>query len=274
MQAGTLPFEVVKFLRARFPVESLETISVGELRVGVSGDIPTDYMEHGAYAGIHGEVKLRMAEILGLTVVTVSLAWPAMLDALAARQIDLPGLGTSWTPGRARRFRFTQPFQFFFYGVASLRKEVLVDVVSLRDAKVSAEAGCFNNDELLGLLGARGLILRETPAEIVADLCEGRAEVAVYDYPVLERLLDEQAGGERFSLGQFRFDERYPQTTGRFPCHLVFRGDAVNLQTAADLAIDALKQSGELAALYARYGFAGDDLLSIVPPTRRENGAA
>jgi ABC-type amino acid transport substrate-binding protein len=267
MQTGTLPLEVVKFLRARFPVETLETISVGELRVGVSGDLPTDYIDQGAYVGIHGEVKSRVAEILGLTVSMVTLEWPAMLDALEARQIDLPGLGTAWTPSRARSFRFTQPFQFFFYGVASLRSDELIDVESLRDATVSAEAGCFNNDELLGLLGARALILRARPGEIVADLCEGRVEVAVYDYPVLEQLLAAHAEGAGFSLRQFRFDERYPQTTGRFPCHFVFRGHAINLQIAADLAIDALKQSGELAALYARYGFADDNLLSMAPPT-------
>jgi ABC-type amino acid transport substrate-binding protein len=265
MPTRSLPSDVVTFLQARFPVEMLETISAGELRVGVSGDLPTDYVDDGAYVGIHGEVKSRVAEMLGLTVSTVSLEWPEMLEALAALTIDLPGLGTAWTPDRARRFRFTQPFQFFFYGVASLRADALVDVVSLRDATVSAEAGCFNNDELLGLLGASALTLRATPGEIVADLCEGRAEVAVYDYPVLARLLAAQAEGGRFCLRQFRFDERYPQTTERFACHFVFRADAVNLQMAADLAIDALKQSGELAALYERYGFGGDDLLSMAP---------
>jgi polar amino acid transport system substrate-binding protein len=256
---------VQAFLRAVHPRDSLETLTPGRLRVAVSGDVPTDYLEGGRHVGIHGEVRTRVAEILELDVEPVHMAWPEMLPALADRKIDLPGLGTAWTPERAISFRYTQPFQYFFYGVARRNSGSLVDLEELRGRTVSAEAGCFNNDELAAFLGRGVATLRATPAEIVADLLEGRCEVAVYDFPVLVRMLRDDPRAAGVEVAPFRLDPRHPLTTGRFSCHLAFRRDAPSLHMAADLALDALKRAGELDAIYRRYGFAEAELLSVVP---------
>ncbi len=254
-----------RFLRALHPRDALETIGPGTIRVGVSGDVPTDYVDGGRHVGIHGEVRSRVAEILDLVVEPVEMAWPEMLPALAAREIDLPGLGTAWTPERGKQFRYSQPFQYFFYGVAGRNAPPFFEIGELQGTTVSAEAGCFNNDELAAFLGSGPVTLRATPGEIVADLLEGRCEIAIYDFPVLVRMLESEPAGAGFDVVPFRLDPRFPLTTGRFSCHLAFHLDAVGLHMAAGLALDALAHAGELDAIYGRYGFGAAELRSIVP---------
>ena len=265
-KAAAVPDGVIDLLRARYPVDVLETVESGVLTIGSHGDIPTDYVQDGEYLGIHGEIRRRIAEILGLAVKPVAIVWPSILPSLEAGKIDVPGVGTGWTPERARIFRFTQPFQYFFYGVAQEGEILKCDLASLNGRKVAAEDKSFNNQELAAFLGEANLTLRATLDEIMHDLFEGRIDVAVYDFPVIKDALARRPEGSRFTMGHFRFGPKYPLTTGRFPCYVVFRSDAINLQAAAELALDALKISGELEAIYARYGFAEERLLSIMPP--------
>jgi len=256
-----------EMIRILHPPESLETLEPGLLAVAYSGDAPTDYVNAGRLLGIHGEVRRRVAEILGLGVKAIAMPFPSMLPALRAREIDLPGIGTGWHAERARIFRYTQPYQYFFFGLAHSAGQELNEIGELIGHRITAIDGSFNNDELGKCVGLSNVKFHATLDQVVADLIHGVSEAAVYDHPNIKLALARHELGGRFRVSTFRFDARYPLTTGRFPNHLLFHGDAVRLHAAACLAVDLLKTSGELSEIYRRYTFADEHLLSIVQPT-------
>jgi polar amino acid transport system substrate-binding protein len=258
--------DAADLIRLLHPPNALETLERGVLTVAYSGDLPTDYLEDGRLAGIHGEVRRRVADLLGLEVRAVAMTFPRMLPALEAHEIDLPGIGTAWTEDRAETFLYTQPYQYFFFGVAHSHRPELRDLRALRGRTVTAIDASFNNGELVAFLGDEQVLLRPTLGEVIADLVEGRSDVAIYDLPNIKLALARHPAGSRFRVDSLRFDPDYPLTTGRFPNHFVFRRSAVHLCAAADLALDLLRASGELEAIYAKHDLADQRMLSLVPP--------
>lgn len=255
-----------EILRGLHPVDALETVRPGELSVAYSGDVPTDYLAAGRLMGIHGEVRRRVAELIGLDLHLVEMPFSEMLAATEQGRIDTPGIGTLMTLGRSRRFLFTQPFQYFRLGVAKRHCPPLVDIHAIQDLRVTALAASANNDELAALVNGAGGRFEESPSlvAILDALAAERFDVAVYDRPNIEIGLGSRPELSGFSVGGFRFDRRYPHTTGPMPLRLLFRGDAHHLVAAAGLAIDLLAKTGELIRIYDRYGFAGKQLSSLI----------
>lgn len=260
----------IQIIRTLHPVSVLETAQPGILTIAYCGDQPTDYMEDGILKGIHGEVRRRAADILDLAVHTVLMPFPKMLSALERREIDLPGIGTAWTARRAAAFRFTQPFQYFFFGIAESRHRQSEDsnhraLVELRGYCVAAIDGSFNNPEVADCLGPENVRLYPTLNEIVDQLSLDELDAAIYDFPNIVFELKRRGLDDKFRVRRIAFDRDYPLTTGRWANYFVFRGDAVRLQCAADLAIDFMKTSGELEDIYRSYGFEDERMLSTVP---------
>jgi ABC-type amino acid transport substrate-binding protein len=257
---------VVEMIRAFHPVEMLETLSPGVLTVACTGERPTDYVEGGKIMGIHGEVRRRVAEILGLETRAVKMDFARMIPALDAGEIDLPGIGTAWTPDRAEVFKLTQPFQYFYFGVASHATEEPVSLPLVASQHITTLTGSFNNDEVAGAVAENGgsLVLRDDIAGVIDDLQSGAAEVAIYDHPNIAIAVAEADGLPDFRVQRLSFDRRYPLTTGRVPCHLVMRGSAHRLSAGAMLAIDFLRATGELSAIYGSYAMP-DELLDMAP---------
>jgi ABC-type amino acid transport substrate-binding protein len=240
------------------------------LRIAYTGDRPTDYLDDGRLVGIHGEVRTRVAAILGLEVATVEMPFVEMIPALERREIDTLAIGTAWTPSRARAFQYTQPYQYFFFGVAhrgGAPAGRALELERVLGASVSALDGSFNNEELAPLMAAAGGTLRlgATLDAVVADLLGGISQFGVYDFPNIAQALARADPDGGWRVDPLRFDGRFPLNTARMPLRLMFDGDAVHLRGASDLAIDALELSGELAAIYARHGFDPRDLLSLTP---------
>jgi hypothetical protein len=54
---------------------------------------------------------------------------------------------------------------------------------------VTAIDASFNNGELVAFLGDEQVLLRPTLGEVIADLVEGRSDVAIYDLPNIKLAL-------------------------------------------------------------------------------------
>jgi ABC-type amino acid transport substrate-binding protein len=259
-----------EIIRTLFPVEQLETRTPGKLVVGYTGDPPTDWIEDGRLIGLHGEVRQKVADVLGLQIEAIQMPWPAMIGALTDNIIDLPGLGTAWTPEREKTFAITQPYQYYFLGVFERSSRLNspgesstgVDFSALRHERVGTIAAGWNLPELEGTDGWANVIFYNSLDEIVAGVITERIDVGVYDLPNVKVALANRSAQGEYCLRPFNFDAEHPLTTGRFPIHFLFRREAIHLRAAADLALDLLKTSGELLHICQRYGF-GDELLYI-----------
>jgi L-cystine transport system substrate-binding protein len=263
------PHEVspaVEMIRAFHPVDVLETLEPGVLRVACTGEPPTDYVEDGQIMGIHGEVRRRVADILALDAQPVQMNFPDMIPALEAGEIDLPGIGTAWTEHRARSFQMTQPFQYFFFGVAVRDGPATVPLPSVAGRRISTLTGSFNNDEVAAAVAEHGgsVTLHDELGGVLSDLESGAGEVAIYDHPNIAMAIAERETLSGFTVKRLTFDRRYPLTTGRVACRLVMRGEARRLAEGARLAIDLLRSTGELVRIYERHG-AGEELLGLDP---------
>lgn len=246
-------------IAALHPLYRLETLTSGRLVVAYTGERPTEWVEDGRLVGVHGEVRRQVAELLGLEVVPVQMAWPDQIPALARGEIDLPGLGTEWTAERARRFAFTQPYQYYALGfvdrLADSPNRSGPATVRELAGRVGQLAGCANEAELASIVGPERLVLLRDFDELAAMVAERTLTGFFYDFPNAREALAHHPLGAALRLRALERDERYPLTTGRFPNYLMFRAETFNLRAAADLALDALKTHGVLREIGARYGF-------------------
>jgi ABC-type amino acid transport substrate-binding protein len=239
--------------------------------IGFTGDPPTDWVARGRLTGIHGGVRSRVAELLGLDVELVRMPWPLMIPALREGTIDLPGLGTAWTIDRDHEFQCSQPYEYYFLGVMEHRSRVAsgevlgakVELANIRDDVVATIAGGWNAAELERAWDPAKLLLYDDMEGIIQAVVAGQAALGIYDLPNLTLALAKKGLDGEFFVRQLEFDPAYPLTTGHFPVHLVFRRDAVQLRAAADLALDLLKTSGEIARICRRAGFRSDDFVYI-----------
>lgn len=256
--------QAANIIKILHPLAELETCRPGSLKIAYSGDRPTDYLEGGELRGLHGEVRRLVAELLGLEVDLVHMHWPDMLDALGRGEIDLPGMGTAWTSARASRYGYSQPFHYFFFGLAHRGADSsAVSLSKFRGKRVAAIDASANNPELLHCFGSDSVRFFSTLTEVVDDLVNGHSDVAIYDLPNIDIALKARGGEQEFSTSPLMFEAKYPLTTGRSPNYLVFRGDAHRLQAATDLVLDALKSTGTLERVFAKYGF-GDDRMHMI----------
>jgi ABC-type amino acid transport substrate-binding protein len=129
--------------------------------------------------------------------------------------------------------------------------------------RIGQLANCANEAELAEIAGPGRLALGQDFDELASMVAKGSLTGFLYDLPNAKDALTRHPLGDRLRVRPLQRDERYPLTTGRFPNHLVFRAQAYNLCAGADLALDALKTSGEVRQINARYGF-GRELEVIV----------
>lgn len=250
----------VQTIRTLFPVAKLETLEPGVLAVGYSGERPTDWLENGRLIGIHGEVRQQVAEVLGLEVKPVHMLWEKMIPALKDGTIDVPGMGTAWTQERERIFGYTQPYQYFYFGILQPHHSAIVDFEDLRGKRIAVIGESFNNSEITRAFGDANVGVYPHAEAIVVDMLLGRIDVAVYDFPNILMALANHPSQTEFHVLPFKFDPQHPLTTAHFPNYLVFRRESGNLRAAADLAVDLLKASGILRQIYVSHGFSSEEL--------------
>jgi polar amino acid transport system substrate-binding protein len=121
-------FAVLSFALACQPLASKQggdlhrILERGELRVGISGDLPPLHMKNkaGELIGLEVDLVTALAEAMRLELRLVEIPFPRLLDELEAGNVDLVISGLTMTPERNVRVMFAGPY--FISGTSVLTR--------------------------------------------------------------------------------------------------------------------------------------------------------
>jgi ABC-type amino acid transport substrate-binding protein len=215
-------------------------------------DPPFDIMENGAASGFDIEMMRAICAQLGVALRAVPYSgddFNGIFDGLANRGCDAVISGTTITPERAAKVRFSEPYLEFNQGVAVNRRLTpdVTSVAGLRGLTAGIQSG-NTSDFVARRLKADGTIagIKYYPYHGIAtaldDLEAGRIGLVIKLHPVISWLVKDR-----------------PQLSVpiEVPTHeklgIAFATDNQELCDAVNRAMATLRTNGELARLQARW---------------------
>lgn len=220
----------------------------GILRWGadVVGGMPyvfEDPKNPGTYVGFEMDIARAVARRLGVELELVIKAWDTLIPELQKGSFDMAMNGIEDTKERERILLFSSPY-FVYSQQLTVRKETrnVRSLEDLKGKKVATLSGSAAED-----------ILRSTPGiqvhinpEIIysyRDLEEGKVEAVLLDTPIAAAYGSSNPKlknvGESFAEGAYV---------------IAFRKEDGKLQAVVNEALEKMKASGELKAIYEKWG--------------------
>lgn len=162
----------------------------GELRIGMSGDMPplNATSRSGEMFGMEVDLARALAGTMGVEARLVATPFPELLDALESGEVDLVMSGMTITPQRNARFAFVGPY--FISGksiltrsatLAAARHATDIDRPSVRLAALS---GSTSQRFVEVFISNATLVTTESYNDGVTMVREGRADALVADFPI------------------------------------------------------------------------------------------
>jgi ABC-type amino acid transport substrate-binding protein len=173
-----------------------EIRSRGVLKVGMAEVPPWMAMgADGKSAGLEVDLAARLAGDLGVELQVVPIPFEALVDRLAAREVDLVASNLSITPERALKVAFSQPYAASEIH-AVVRSDLLPDETddgSLNRAEVTvaATAGTTAAQTAAELFPLAQITEYPTPAEARQALLDGKAMALIASTPYSDLLAAE-----------------------------------------------------------------------------------
>ena len=212
----------------------------------VVGGVPYVYEDPqhpGQFVGFEKEIADGIARELGVKLKLVVRAWDTLIPDLQRGSFDMAMNGIEDTPERARIVLFSEPY-YVYSQQLTVRKETsgINRLDDLKGRRVATLSGTAAED-----------ILRKTPAvqavvdpEIIysyQDLEHGKVDAVLLDKPIAVAYGASNPKlknvGESFSEGRYV---------------IVFRQEDKALREAVNEALEKMKRSGALKAIFQKYG--------------------
>jgi polar amino acid transport system substrate-binding protein len=165
-------------------------VSSGELRVGMSGDMPPLNMttKEGKVIGLDADLAALVVEAMGVKLNVQKMAFAGLLPALEAGRIDMIISNMTMTPGRNLKVAFVGPY--FTSGKGLLTKRsTLAEVKKMDDLNNPAftfVALKGSTSEAVTKAGApkAKLIVVASENEGVQMVLDGKADGMLADFPI------------------------------------------------------------------------------------------
>lgn len=230
----------------------------GSLIVATSGTLfPASYYgeDNERLTGFDVEVARAVAADLGLEVDFRIMAFDAMLASVSTGQVDMAVNDISRTADREERVRFSTPYKYSWTSLM-VREDDLSGIKTLGDidGKIHAGEATTTYSRIMRFYGAETLTYdNATNDQYLRDLEIGRSDVIMNDY-YLQRLAMQFMPQFEVTLHpDLRF---WIEPAGT---HVVMGKESLELQAAVNTALEALRDSGELAEI-SRQFYNGDDV--------------
>jgi polar amino acid transport system substrate-binding protein len=212
----------------------------------VIGGIPyafEDPKHPGTYIGFEVDIAREIATQLGVEPKLAIRAWDTLIPELQKGSFDMAMNGIEDTPDRAAIVAFSDPY--FVYSQQITVREGTKGVLSLTDLKgktVATLSGTAAEDILRRTVGIKVV----THPEIIysyRDLQSSRVDAVLLDSPIAAAYGASNPKlknvGESFGEGKYV---------------AAFRKEDQSLRAAVNAALENLKQSGKLKAIYTKWG--------------------
>ena len=222
------------------------------LRVGSDLAHPPfiDVDSTGRPIGRDVELMEELAARVGMRVDWVRMPFDELFDALEQGKVDALCATLGVTPGRERRFAFTEPY--YVTRILALVRSGPTEPRTLADLdgrRVAAARGTTSEAALREVLsGSIAVLDAESDLDAAARLRAGELDAALMDGPDASKIAGE-SGGALAVMTDPVAAERYA---------IALPHDSTELKERLDVAIEEMFADGSMAELDDRYGTAED----------------
>jgi ABC-type amino acid transport substrate-binding protein len=208
---------------------------------------PFEYVVDGELVGYDVDMAQEIARRMGVKLSWEKIDFKGIVAALTAKRVDVLITALTWTPERAERIAFSDPY--FDAGIGAITPEAstIRKPEDLAGRKVGVQLGSSGERYVRETLGAKvGQILTYDAITLaVADLKNGRVEAVVNPLPVLRYAVRNESG--------FRYTEVWDSRTVGMNTRL----EDKDLLAEINKHLGDLKREGFLARLEAKWFAAG-----------------
>ena len=160
----------------------------GVLVAGSSAEYPPfEYVADGKLVGYDVDMAEEITRRMGVKVAWEKIDFKGIVAALTAKRVDVLITALTWTPERAERIAFSDPYFDAGIGAITPRTSTIEKVEDLTGRKVGVQLGSSGERYVRETVGSKvgQLLTYDSITLAINDLKNGRVEAVVNPLPVL-----------------------------------------------------------------------------------------
>jgi len=188
-------------LAAAFPANAQTTLEAvkqkGVLVAGSSAEYPPfEYVADGKLVGYDVDMAEEITRRMGVKVAWEKIDFKGIVAALTAKRVDVLITALTWTPERAERIAFSDPYFDAGIGAITPRSSAIEKAADLTGRKVGVQLGSSGERYVRETIGSKvgQLLTYDSITLAINDLKNGRVEAVVNPLPVLRYAVRNDTG--------------------------------------------------------------------------------
>jgi len=188
-------------LTAAFPANAQTTLEAvkqkGVLVAGSSAEYPPfEYVADGKLVGYDVDMAEEITRRMGVKVAWEKIDFKGIVAALTAKRVDVLITALTWTPERAERIAFSDPYFDAGIGAVTQRTSTIEKAEDLTGRKVGVQLGSSGERYVRETIGSKvgQLLTYDSITLAINDLKNGRVEAVVNPLPVLRYAVRNDSG--------------------------------------------------------------------------------
>lgn len=188
-------------LATAFPANAQTTLEAvkqkGVLVAGSSAEYPPfEYVADGKLVGYDVDMAEEITRRMGVKVAWEKIDFKGIVAALTAKRVDVLITALTWTPERAERIAFSDPYFDAGIGAITPRSSTIEKAEDLTGRKVGVQLGSSGERYVRETIGSKvgQLLTYDSITLAINDLKNGRVEAVVNPLPVLRYAVRNDSG--------------------------------------------------------------------------------
>jgi len=188
-------------LAAAFTASAQNTLEAvkqkGVLVAGSSAEYPPfEYVADGKLVGYDVDMAEEITRRMGVKVAWEKIDFKGIVAALTAKRVDVLITALTWTPERAERIAFSDPYFDAGIGAITPRSSTIEKAEDLTGRKVGVQLGSSGERYVRETIGSKvgQLLTYDSITLAINDLKNGRVEAVVNPLPVLRYAVRNDSG--------------------------------------------------------------------------------
>ena len=200
-RSSLLLMAAAAILAVRSPAHAQNTLETvrqkGVLVAGSSAEYPPfEYVADGKLVGYDVDMADEITRRMGVKVAWEKIDFKGIVAALTAKRVDVLITALTWTPERAERIAFSDPYFDAGIGAITPQSSAIAKVEDLTGRRVGVQLGSSGERYVRETVGSKvgQLLTYDSITLAINDLKNGRVDAVVNPLPVLRYAVRNDAG--------------------------------------------------------------------------------
>ena len=200
-RSSLLLMAAAAILAVRSPAHAQNTLETvrqkGVLVAGSSAEYPPfEYVADGKLVGYDVDMADEITRRMGVKVAWEKIDFKGIVAALTAKRVDVLITALTWTPERAERIAFSDPYFDAGIGAITPQSSTIAKVEDLTGRRVGVQLGSSGERYVRETVGSKvgQLLTYDSITLAINDLKNGRVDAVVNPLPVLRYAVRNDAG--------------------------------------------------------------------------------